>query len=75
VSLQRGDPGLVLGDDGGLRLLAAEFAAVVLGQPELQQVGGQVVVPGRITAADGTAADVLAQLKPELWRMAPVGAS
>jgi hypothetical protein len=33
------------------------------------------VVPGRIAAADSTAADVLAQLKPESRRMAPVGAS
>jgi hypothetical protein len=41
-------------------LLAAELTSVVLGQPELKQVGGQVVVPGRIAAADDAAADFLA---------------
>jgi hypothetical protein len=54
---------------------SAELTAIILSQPELKQIGRQVVVPGRITAPDRAAANVLTQLQPELRRMAPIRAS
>jgi len=53
LALQRRDPGLVIRNDGCLRLLSAELTAIILGQPELKQIGRQIVVPGRIAAPDG----------------------
>jgi len=75
LALKRSDLGFVLRDDRSFCLFDVELTPAVLRQPQLNQIGRQGVLPGRITAPDGVAADVLAQLDLELRRVAPVRTS
>ena len=74
LAFERRDLDCVLRDDRCLSLFGAELFPVVLRQPELNQIGRQAVLPSRVAAADGAAANVLAKLNLELRRVAPVRA-
>ena len=69
------DLGFIFRDNRCLGRFGAAFCAVVLGPPQLHQMGRQGVFACGITPTDGASADVLAQLDLELRRMAPVGTS
>lgn len=43
LPLERGNAGFILGDDAGLGFLVIQLASVKLRQPQLDQVGREVV--------------------------------
>ncbi|MBD9529397.1 hypothetical protein IB235_21540, partial [Paracoccus sp. PAR01] len=55
--------GFILGDNAGLGLLIVQLTPIKLRQPQLDEVGGDLVRALRIPAADHPGTDVLAELR------------
>lgn len=75
LALEGGYAGLMLGDDAGFGFLICQLAAVKLGQPQLYEVGGDVMAALRIAPPDDASTDILAKLQLKRCRMSTVGAS
>lgn len=75
LPLERGDASFILGDDARLCFLVIQFAPIKLRQPQVDEVGGDLVRALRIPPADHPGADVLAELQLERRRMPTVGTS
>lgn len=75
LALKSCNAALVFGDDACFGFFLIEFAAIELGQPELDEIGGNAIGALRVSAPDGAIADVLAKLQLELHRVTAVGTS
>jgi hypothetical protein len=73
LALERCDADLILGDDAGFGLLFRQLAAVELGQPQLDEVGRDIMAALRVAPTDDARPDILAELQLERCRMATVG--
>jgi hypothetical protein len=75
LALERRDLGLVVGQHGCLDFLAVEFTAVVLRQPELNEIGRQAVLLLGAAPTQRATADLLTQLQLDLRRVPKGGTS
>lgn len=75
LTLKGANTGLILSDDAGFSFLICQLAAVALGQPKLDEVGGDIMAALRIAPPDDAYSNFLAKLQLERCRMAAVGAS
>ncbi|WP_207100251.1 hypothetical protein [Paracoccus shandongensis] len=75
LPLERGNASFIFGDDAGLGFLVIQFAPVKLRQPQLDQVGREVVASLRVAPPEDAGADVLAELQLERRRVPAVGTS
>lgn len=74
-AFQRGDTGIQLGDNAGLRLFACQCATVELDQQKLDEVGRDGMAALRIAPSENASPDVLVELQLERCRMSTAGTS
>ncbi|WP_412066281.1 hypothetical protein [Rhizobium sp. SYY.PMSO] len=66
---------LIFSDDARLGFFPGEFAAIELRQPQLNEVGRDVVSALRVTPPDNTVADILTKLQLERCRLSSIWSS